>query len=119
MSFRKPLERIVSRADGASGAVFVDDTGETIAQFTKGDLEEIRLAGAHHGIVLQNLMKATRELGNGDRVQGVSITSQNHLYTMVPVDAENFLVLVQDRLGLSAQGMRVMRQAVEEIRELI
>ncbi|UCF29952.1 MAG: roadblock/LC7 domain-containing protein [bacterium] len=120
MPFRRELGKIVSRASGAVGAVFVDDNGETIDQFTsRGDQEDIRLVGAHQGIVLRELLRVVNRAGNGDRLQGVSITSQNHVYSVVPVDEDNFLVLVQDQTGLPSQGMRVLEEAVEEIRALI
>jgi predicted regulator of Ras-like GTPase activity (Roadblock/LC7/MglB family) len=64
MSFRKPLEDIVKRASGAVGAVFVDDDGETIEQFTNGSSYEIRLAGAHHGIILQLMEKIVENVEN-------------------------------------------------------
>lgn len=119
MPFKKPLEKIVNTASGAVGAVFVDDKGEAIELFTRGAVEDIMLVAAHQGIVLQDLLKVVNGSGNGDRLQGVSITARSHIYSMVPVERDNFLILVQDRSGLPSQGLRVLRDAAGEVRALI
>jgi len=122
MSFRKPLEDIVKRASGAVGAVFVDDDGETIEQFTNGSSYEIRLAGAHHGIILQLMEKIIENVENVENSQSlsaVSITSDFNIFTMVPVEDGTFLVLVQDRTGIQPQGLRVLLETVPAIRALI
>ncbi|GBE15875.1 hypothetical protein BMS3Abin14_01952 [bacterium BMS3Abin14] len=120
MPFRGPLERAVARASGALGIVFVADDGETIDQYTIGDLYDIRLAGAHNGIVLQMVQRSLKNVSaNGDMLREISITSEKHIFTLLPVQEGNFLVLVQDRTGVRSQGVMVLRAAVEEITALI
>ena len=120
MPFKGPLERAVLRASGALGVVFVAGDGETIDQYTSGDSFDIRLAGAHNGIVLQMVQRSLEKIsGNGERLQEVRITSARNIYTLLPVLDDNFIVLVQDRTGIPSQGLRVLQEAVEEISALI
>ena len=118
MSFTGPLEEVVRRATGGLGAVVVADDGETIDQFTAGDHYEIRLVGAHQGIILQLIQRAMENAGNGNRLEGVSITSDRRIFSVVPVMDGTFLVLVQDRTGIPSQGRRVLREAVPKILQL-
>ncbi|TNF45784.1 hypothetical protein EP232_05375 [bacterium] len=122
MSFRKPLEEIVKRASGAVGAVFVDDDGESIGQFTNGSPYEISLAGAHHGIILQlmeKIVENVEDVETSQSLSAISITSDLNIFTMVPVEDGTFLVLVQDRTGIQPQGLRVLQEAVPAIKALI
>ncbi|NOY85678.1 MAG: hypothetical protein GXP52_00025 [Deltaproteobacteria bacterium] len=120
MPFKGPLEKAVTRASGALGIVFVAEDGETIDQYTSGGLCDIRLAGAHNGIVLQIVQRSLENISaNGDMLREISITSDKNIYTLLPVLDGNFLVLVQDRTGIRSQGLRVLREAVEEIAALI
>jgi len=122
MSFRKPLEQIVEKASGAVGAVFVDDDGETIDQYTNGSTYEISLAGAHQGLIFQlmeKIVENVEDVQDRQSVAAVTIKSDLNTFTMVPVEEGTFLVLVQDETGIQRQGLRVLQEAVPAIRALI
>ncbi len=119
MPFKKILESAVSRIKGGVGIIFVDSEGEAIDQFTYGDVEEIRLAGAQQGLILRMCEDAMARSSNGNSMSTVGIRSENYLYTMVPVTDGTFLVLVQDSTGIQTQGMQVLRDTVPEIQSLI
>jgi predicted regulator of Ras-like GTPase activity (Roadblock/LC7/MglB family) len=119
MPFKSVLGRIVDSVRGAVGAILVDDEGESVDVFTRGDGYEIRLAGAHHGIVLALLDEAMKRSENGDSLQGLSIKSERLIYTIMPVQEGLFVVLMQDETGIPSQGMKALKDAVPEIAALI
>lgn len=119
MSFKAVLGLLVESVRGGVGAILVDDEGEAVDVFTHGDSYEIRLAGAHHSIVLTLLEEAMKRLNNSDRLQSLSIRSERLVYTIMPVQEGLFVVLMQDDTGLPSQGMRVLKDAVREIAALI
>ncbi len=119
MAFRAPLKDLVEGTLGAVGAIFVDAEGETIESFTTGDPYILRLAGAHHGIVLTALSQAAGRVSSGDMLEEVLIRSDLFTYCLAPVEEGTFLVLVQDNRGLPSAGMRAVRETVPRIRELI
>ncbi len=119
MPFKKILENAVSRIKGGVGIIFVDSEGEAIDQFTYGDVEEIRLAGAQQGLVLRMCESALARASSENSMSAVGIRSENHLYTMVPVTDGTFIVLVQDDTGIQAQGMQVLMDTLPDILSLL
>lgn len=119
MPFKDVLGLIVESVRGGVGAVLVDEEGEAVDVFTHGDNYEIRLAGAHHGILLTLLHEAMRRSDNGDRIQGLSISSERFIYTIMPVQEGLFVVLMQDERGIPSQAMKVLKDAVSDIAALI
>ncbi len=119
MPFKDVLELIVGSVKGSVGAILVDDEGEAVDVFTHGDGYEIRLAGAHHGIVLALLEEAMKGSENGDSLQGLTIRSELLTYTIMPVQEGLFVVLMQDDTGIPSQAMRALKEAVPDIAALI
>ncbi len=119
MPFKGVLGHVVESVRGGVGAILVDDEGEAIDVFTHGDSYQIRLAGAHHSIVLTLLEEATKRFENGDSLQGLSIRSERLLYSIMPVQEGLYVVLMLDDTGIPSQGMKVLKDAVREIAALI
>jgi len=119
MPFKDVLGLIVQSVRGGVGAILVDNEGEAVDVFTHGDSYEIRLAGAHHGIIIALLEEAMKRTENGDSLQGLSIKSERLIYTMMPVQEGLFVVLMQDETGIPSQGMRVLQESVRDIAALI
>ncbi len=119
MPFKGVLGHIVKSVRGGVGAILVDDEGEAVDVFTHGDSYEIRLAGAHHSIVLTLLEEAMKRFENMDSLQGLSIRSERFIYTIMSVQEGLFVVLLQDDTGIPSQGMKVLKDAIPEIAALI
>jgi len=119
MAFRESLERVVKEATGGVGAAFVDGEGETIESAGYCGREFLRLLGAHQGIVLSFFRRSIEKIGEGDEVRSLSIRSGDYTFSIVPVLDDTFLVLAQDRTGLSAQGVEVLTRAAHDIRSEI
>jgi predicted regulator of Ras-like GTPase activity (Roadblock/LC7/MglB family) len=119
MPFKDVLGLIVESVKGGVGAILVDDEGEAVDIFTHGDKYEIRLAGAHYGIVLTLLEEAMQRLESGGSLQSLSIKAERLSFTIMPVQEGLFVVLMQDDTGIPSQGVRVLKDAVPEIAALI
>jgi predicted regulator of Ras-like GTPase activity (Roadblock/LC7/MglB family) len=119
MPFKDALGLLVESVKGGVGAILVDSEGEAVDVFTHGDGYEIRLAGAHHGIILNLLKEGMARVDNGESLQGLSIKSEKITYTIVPVEEGLFLVLMQDETGIPAQGMKAIKDALSDIAALI
>ena len=119
MPFKKALDSIVDAAGGGVGAILVDDEGESIDYVTRGDSYEIRLAGAHHAIVLNLLNDIQKRIDNRDAIQEICVRSGHLTYTIAPLADGLFIVLIQDRTGIPARGMKALRDGKAAINELI
>jgi hypothetical protein len=116
VSFREPLEAAVARASGGVGAAFVDGEGETIESASSRGSDFIRLIGAHQGIILTMVRRTHEKVGTGDAVKSLSIRSGEFIFSIVPVLDDLFLVLAQDRTGITAQGVEILTRAAAAIR---
>ena len=119
MPFKEVLGLVVKSVRGGVGAILVDDEGEAVDVFTRGDGYEIRLAGAHHGVIIALLEEAIQRMEQEDNLQGLSFTSQHFIYTAVPVQEGLYVVLMQDKTGIPSQGMKVLKDSVSQITALI
>jgi hypothetical protein len=119
MSFREVLAEIVETVPGGIGAVLMDDEGEAIDLFTRGDSFETKLAGAHNGIFLGLIQRAVAKNGNGGDLGAVSIRSDRYIYSMVPVQDGIFVVLIQSCNGIPSKGLKVLMESIPSINRLI
>lgn len=119
MDFRSPLKDIVSSVKGAIGAVFVDSEGEMIEEYTIGDSYEIRLMGAHQGLILNLMENSLKEMGNSNSIQGFTIKSDRYIFSVAPVADGAFLLLLQQSDGIPSQGLKVLMDGVCKVRALI
>ena len=110
---------MVEATSGGVGAIFVDDEGEAIDQYTTGDEWDIKLTGAHHSVLLAAMKGALKRMGNNNSIEGFSIKSEKFTYSVAPVEESYFLVLVQDTQGLPSEGLRALQDAVPRIVKLI
>ena len=119
MSFKEVLTRIVEATPGGIGAVLVDDEGEAIDLFTKGDSFETKLAGAHNGIILGLIEDVIARNGNRDKMEELSIRSDRYIYSMISVIDGIFVVLIQSSDGIQSKGLKVLRESIPSIIKLI
>ena len=119
MPFKKALDAIVDNAGGGIGAILVDDEGESIDYVTRGDSFEIRLAGAHHGIILGLLNDIQKRIDDGEAIREICVRSDLITYTIALLQDDLFIVLVQDRTGIPSRGMKALRDGMPELNRLI
>lgn len=118
MPFRGILENLVERVPGARGAVFVDSEGEYVELFSRGDDHEMKLAGAHQGIVLSMFSDAGNNAGTGGPKELFVRNDEVNLFARMLKDGY-FVLLTTQPGGIAAQALRELRQAAREIEDEI
>lgn len=117
--FQYVLANLLANNDGALGALFLDDNGETVDLACSGYTpDEMRIVGAYLGIYLRQLNKVltANDLGEPSLIH----IEKNaiHIYTMALPDGY-YLVLVQSRPALVARARLSMTDAAGQLtREL-
>ena len=105
MPFKQILQNLVEAVPGATGAVFADWEGEAVEQFSRYDEYDIKVTGAHKGIILDRLRSIPRGSPPGD-VEDIVVTSGDSRIVIVPVGPEYLLVMTADgRAGAAGSRM--------------
>lgn len=116
MSLKEPLRRLVSEVPGALGAILVDWEGEAVDQVACMDEYELKVIGAHKGVILCNMRDIVARLGN-DTLEEITITTARTQTLVIPVTHEYFLVFTLakgDALGLALLAARRCVQCLRE-----
>ena len=116
--FKKILKDAVEGLPGAVGAIFVDGEGESVEHFFAGADYDIKLLGAHQGILLNLLATAAEGSGHG-RVQGMVVSTDEARVIVQPLKDGYLLVLLLSlhcNTGVAMHAVKKTAQAlVEEI----
>ena len=118
MPFKKILKKLVESTPGATGAILADWEGEAVEQFCHFDEFEMKVIGAHKGIILALL----RELHSGKEigeVEDLVITAGSQRHIVAPLGPDYFLVMTIDRSALQALALRKARIAVDLLKKEI
>lgn len=108
MPLKSIIAEIVAQIPGALGAVLIDWEGEAVEHVSRMDDYELKVMGAHHGVILDNLRRASERLGKGP-VEEITIHAGNMTILVTPVTRDYFLVLSLDKQALAAQARAVVR----------
>ena len=103
MPFKRLLTELVDRLPGASGAILADWAGEAVEQSGQMDDYELKVIGAHKGVILSNLRDVVRRL-DGDEPEEIIVTTAEMQTLVLPITLEYFLVMTLRRgaaLGLA------------------
>ena len=117
MTFQYVLASLLADNEGASGALFLDDTGETVELACAGEEpEDLRVLGAYLGIYLRQLEQLVAGGGMGEtRVIHIERGWLN-VY-VAPMPDGYHLALVQTRPGLTAQARRTLERAARQLQD--
>jgi len=77
--FKRILTELVTAVPGASGAILADWEGEAVEQFSFYDDFEMKLIGAHKGIILNRVREAYADLNVGE-LQEIVISAQDQRF---------------------------------------
>lgn len=110
MPFKRILDELVSSTPGAQGAILADWEGEAVEQAARMDDYELRVLGAHKGIILGQLRDVLTRLN--DQLQEIVISSERARTLVLPVTDEYFLVVVLDRDSLLGPALAASRNAL-------
>lgn len=116
MPLKRSLGQLVEQVPGARGAILIDWEGEAVDQVARIDLYELKVIGAHNGVILCNLREIVTRLG-GDQLEEIVISTATTQTVVLPVTAEYYLVFTLDKgeqLGLALFAARRCAAALRE-----
>ncbi|BBA69659.1 roadblock/LC7 domain-containing protein [Geobacter sulfurreducens] len=112
MPFKRILTELVDAVPGATGAILADWEGEAVEQHALMDDYEIKIIGAHKGILLAHL-KALQERLSGGAVLDAVITTAGIRAIVGPVGDDYSLVMTLERGAIPGRALIHFRSAVE------
>lgn len=114
-AFAEILKRVVDRVPGAVGAVFADGEGEAVDHFADVPPLDIRLIGAHWGVVLLQASQSFQRLGAGD-VDELWVEGEHALVIIRRVTEQYYVVLTARRGVHLATARRELERGVRSLR---
>lgn len=118
MAFRELLARLVVAVPGARGAILADWEGEAVDQVGIMDDYELKVIGAHKGIILHNMREVVARLGD-DRLNEVVITTGHAQMLVLPVNSDYFLVLALERAASLGRALFEARRCMQALQKEI
>ncbi len=115
MAFKKILGELVERVPGARGAILADWEGEAVDQVARMDDYELKVIGAHKGVILTNLRDAVRRLEGSDLTELVVTTEKSQTLVM-PITHDYFLVLTLGRGDVLGRAIFEARRCLPRLR---
>lgn len=115
MPFKSLLSRLLEDIPGALGAIITDWEGEAVAQVARISEYDIKVLGAHKGIILHLLRDALIRGGSGE-LEEVVIRTGNGKTLIAPLTEDYFLVLSLGPEAIAARAAFKMRCCVAELR---
>lgn len=115
MPFKNLLEEMLSNLPGSIGAIIADWEGEAVDQVARVDDYEIKVLGAHKGIILTRLREALQRL-DGGALEEVLIQFDKGKTLIAPLSEDYFLVLTVGPEVMVGRAAFVMRKCAEQLR---
>lgn len=115
MSFKKLLNRLLEDIPGALGAIITDWEGEAVDQVARISEYDLKLLGAHKGIILNLLRDALTRIDSGS-LEEVIIRTDGGKTLIAPLTDDYFLVLSLGPEAIVGRAAFAMRRCVAELR---
>lgn len=118
MPFKQQLKEMLDRVPGALGAIIADWEGEAVDQVARMDDYDIKILGAHKGIILTRLREALGRIDGGELEEILIRSEQNHTL-VAPVTEDYFLVLTLSPEASLGGASFALRRCAALLREEI
>lgn len=118
MPFKRILTELVTAVPGASGAILADWEGEAVEQFSFYDDFEMKLVGAHKGIILNRVREAYADLNVGE-LQEIVISARDQKFLVGAIGPEYALVMTLAPKAVVGQALFRFRNALELLKKEI
>jgi predicted regulator of Ras-like GTPase activity (Roadblock/LC7/MglB family) len=116
--FKAILKELVESVPAASGAILADWEGEAVEQFCMYDDYEIKVTGAHKGIILNHLKDVHTSFPVGELEEAVIATGEQQVIVGA-VGADYSLVMTLAREALLGLASYRFREAVKVLEKEI
>lgn len=114
MPFKALLSSLVERVPGAQGAIIADWEGEAVEQVGIMDDYDLRVIGAHKGVILHNMREVVDRLGDDD-LREIVITTKQSQTLILPVTKDYYLVLTLDRSDMLGRALLEARRCIQAL----
>jgi predicted regulator of Ras-like GTPase activity (Roadblock/LC7/MglB family) len=118
MAFKRILGKLIAAVPGSCGSILTDWEGEAVDQVGRMDDYELKVIGAHKGIIFNNLRDMVRRLEGGD-LKEIVVTAARMQVIVMPVTPEYFLVLALERNDVLGRALFEARRCVVLLRDEI
>lgn len=118
MPFKKILKHLVENSSGAIGAILTDWEGEAVEQYGLFDEYELKLIGAHKGIIL-NRMKDVHEKAFPGKLSEAVISTDSHHIIIGMIDNDYSLVMTLRKEAIVSIVLREFRRALDLLKKEI
>jgi len=118
MPLKEALSQLVESVPGALGAILVDWEGEAVEHVARMDAYELKVIGAHKGVILCNMREIVSRLG-GDQLEEIVIQTARTQTLVIPVTHEYFLVFTFAPGEVLGLALLEARRCVQRLREAI
>jgi predicted regulator of Ras-like GTPase activity (Roadblock/LC7/MglB family) len=118
MTFKGILADLLARIPGGLGAILVDWEGEAVDQAGVIDDYELKVIGAHKGLILGNLRRAVARV-EGNRLQEVAITTEQVQTLILPVNEDYCLVLALEKGEAYGRALFEAQRCLEKLKQEI
>lgn len=119
MPFQIILTELVERVPGATGAILADWEGEAVSQYCPaGDEYELKVLGAHKGIILNRMREVHAALGAGELLETTVTTADQHILVGA-VGPDYVLVMTLERSALVGPALFHFRSCVKPLEKEI
>jgi len=111
MPFKALLNALVGRVPGAQGAIIADWEGESVDQVGIMDDYDLKVIGAHKGVILHSMREVVDRLGDDD-LREIVVTTRQTQTLILPVTKEYYLVLILDRSDMLGRALLEARRCI-------
>lgn len=115
MPFKSLLNRLLEDIPGALGAIIIDWEGEAVDQVARIADYDIKVLGAHKGVILGLLREAMTRFDSGE-LEEVQIRTGRNKTLIAPLTTDYFLILTLGPESIAARAAFKMRRCVSELR---
>ncbi len=121
MSFRMILGELIEGIPEAQGAILVDWEGESVDLAGRMDDFDLKVLGAHKGVILTNLREliAKGRFAGADELHEILITTAQNETLVLPITLDYFLVLTLSRGEALGRARFAAKRCVERLRDEI
>ena len=114
MLFGSLLQELVSKIEGASGAIFLEKDGEAVAWYTEGDVGRLRLRAAYAAVVLQAARGLADEMKVGATTRLV-LAYEQAKFIIEELESGYFLVLELDATASVGKAIYLIKPTAEQL----
>lgn len=114
MSFKSLLKALIESVPGAQGAIIADWEGEAVDHVGIMDDYDLKVIGAHKGVILHSMREVVDRLGN-DELKEIIITTKQAQTLVLPVTKDYYLVLTLDRSDMMGRALLEARRCIQAL----